>query len=1094
MKYITPSLLLALATVPAFAQIPVAGTTTHAETFNSLPSDANATALSWDDNFTVPGWYIHRSNSAVPLAGSGLIYYAADGSTAPNAAPMAHGIYSAGSDANRSLAASPTTALGEISTIAIFQNTSANAVRLTTLGYTGKVFRSNTGTAAANRETTSVSYLVAANPTAITDTLATTAQGASMPPAAGFVAFNPALSYTYDSLTDGAGVQLNPPRTFVMAPTAPTSPILLLPGQAIAIRWSNLNDGGTDAIIGIDDVSVGFEAVPCAIDGVVSNATRNTNGTPADPSDDTYGFDLTVTGVGASAAGWEIVAPAAYASTGTYGTTRTFTGLPIPSAPVTLTVRDRVDNGCTDTFAVSAPVIDRYVTATVSQALTFTDAPNGAQSFVRGETGDLGFTGGTAAAIVRTQPDPNNFSKYFGINNGRPTLTTDPVNISAIDALRASVGLAAYTTSGTALEAPDTITVTVETASDAAGPWAPVATIIDGNTVDGVTLFNQIRVADPGINYPTAQPYPAANFPFATFRSAAIPTAGATYARLVVAGGNDSGSEFTLIDDIRFERASCLITATPVTIVRDNKSDDNPANDEFTVQLSVTAEAQGASTGWTSNAIPASGAYGIPVTFGPFPVSGGPRTVTFTDSLNTACQTPITLTPPAAQITLGPVNGLFRNQGADATTATDDLYSFNLIVNGVDASTGWTARAGSATGPVIGSGDYGTVANLQLPTDLNQVVFVDRAEPATTTTLTLDLSGVDMALGLRSTAGTTSVLYFAPPLTGHWRPTGSALPLGAPPTVAGLYSSVLANGDSTGLALETEAVDLSTTTGPTFFSAQLVAFDNSAGSNMETNDTFQITLELTLEGTVTPAVVNLVTALPGADSNGFPAATVGALNGYTGAAVTGPPAFTALEDYNNNRAFDEFNREGTAGELTMVGTFNFAYSIPKQFNDAGTPRNVISAKAVVRAINNSNTEFFYLKDVNFSDTAVPDSDADGLLDAWELQYFGNLAQTGAGDPDGDGQSNASEQLAGTEPNNGQSALAVTSITRTGADFSVTWNSVAGKTYRAEFAPDLGGPWTIFPTTVTATGPTSTASGTIPPPIPDRLFMRVRLVP
>ncbi len=44
-----------------------------------------------------------------------------------------------------------------------------------------------------------------------------------------------------------------------------------------------------------------------------------------------------------------------------------------------------------------------------------------------------------------------------------------------------------------------------------------------------------------------------------------------------------------------------------------------------------------------------------------------------------------------------------------------------------------------------------------------------------------------------------------------------------------------------------------------------------------------------------------------------------------------------------------------------------------------------------------------------------DSDSDGLVDTWELQYFGNLAQDGAGDPDGDGLSNTDEQAAGTHP-------------------------------------------------------------------------------
>ncbi|WP_027368307.1 PKD domain-containing protein [Desulfocurvibacter africanus] len=47
--------------------------------------------------------------------------------------------------------------------------------------------------------------------------------------------------------------------------------------------------------------------------------------------------------------------------------------------------------------------------------------------------------------------------------------------------------------------------------------------------------------------------------------------------------------------------------------------------------------------------------------------------------------------------------------------------------------------------------------------------------------------------------------------------------------------------------------------------------------------------------------------------------------------------------------------------------------------------------------------------------ADPDSDGDGLDDAWERQYFGDLAQTGAGDYEQDGLSNLKEYELGTNP-------------------------------------------------------------------------------
>lgn len=44
-----------------------------------------------------------------------------------------------------------------------------------------------------------------------------------------------------------------------------------------------------------------------------------------------------------------------------------------------------------------------------------------------------------------------------------------------------------------------------------------------------------------------------------------------------------------------------------------------------------------------------------------------------------------------------------------------------------------------------------------------------------------------------------------------------------------------------------------------------------------------------------------------------------------------------------------------------------------------------------------------------------DTDKDGLPDGYEREHFGNLTQTGAGDPDGDGLNNTEERSGGTNP-------------------------------------------------------------------------------
>jgi len=54
-------------------------------------------------------------------------------------------------------------------------------------------------------------------------------------------------------------------------------------------------------------------------------------------------------------------------------------------------------------------------------------------------------------------------------------------------------------------------------------------------------------------------------------------------------------------------------------------------------------------------------------------------------------------------------------------------------------------------------------------------------------------------------------------------------------------------------------------------------------------------------------------------------------------------------------------------------------------------------------------------DLGFHYSTNEDSDFDGLPDWWEIQYFGNCAQSGAGDFDGDGLSNLQEYLNGSNP-------------------------------------------------------------------------------
>ncbi len=59
----------------------------------------------------------------------------------------------------------------------------------------------------------------------------------------------------------------------------------------------------------------------------------------------------------------------------------------------------------------------------------------------------------------------------------------------------------------------------------------------------------------------------------------------------------------------------------------------------------------------------------------------------------------------------------------------------------------------------------------------------------------------------------------------------------------------------------------------------------------------------------------------------------------------------------------------------------------------------------------------------YAETAPnPDSDGDGMADAWEMQFFQGLEKTADGDADADGRTNAQEEIDNTDPTNPGSTL------------------------------------------------------------------------
>ncbi|MCH7228095.1 sulfatase-like hydrolase/transferase [Haloferula sp. A504] len=91
------------------------------------------------------------------------------------------------------------------------------------------------------------------------------------------------------------------------------------------------------------------------------------------------------------------------------------------------------------------------------------------------------------------------------------------------------------------------------------------------------------------------------------------------------------------------------------------------------------------------------------------------------------------------------------------------------------------------------------------------------------------------------------------------------------------------------------------------------------------------------------------------------------------------------------------------------------------------------------------------------DGREPDNDADGMSNAFETLHGldRDSPKDAALDNDGDGADNLSESIAGTDPNDRGSVFRVIDLTDSAATLSVTWPSVADRTYEVFWSTDLG---------------------------------------
>jgi hypothetical protein len=186
-----------------------------------------------------------------------------------------------------------------------------------------------------------------------------------------------------------------------------------------------------------------------------------------------------------------------------------------------------------------------------------------------------------------------------------------------------------------------------------------------------------------------------------------------------------------------------------------------------------------------------------------------------------------------------------------------------------------------------------------------------------------------------------------------------------------------------------------------------------------------------------------------------------------------------------------------------LGWINFgtdATGSPRPVTDADRPRFDLLTGQLTGFAYGANVGWIDLSSLKTATLHAPDTDGDGITDAWEREKFGNLtAASAATDTDKDGVSDKDEHLADSNPNDSNSRLRIVSqqlgfFPGEGYNsWDVTFTSSPRRLYRYQTSPDVGvTPWYSETALFPGSSGSTTSQGISVQPSP-RNFFRVQAV-
>jgi hypothetical protein len=118
-----------------------------------------------------------------------------------------------------------------------------------------------------------------------------------------------------------------------------------------------------------------------------------------------------------------------------------------------------------------------------------------------------------------------------------------------------------------------------------------------------------------------------------------------------------------------------------------------------------------------------------------------------------------------------------------------------------------------------------------------------------------------------------------------------------------------------------------------------------------------------------------------------------------------------------------------------------------------------------------------------------DTDNNGLIDAWELLYFGKLGNSPTASAAGDGISNLAKMYAGVDPRGTVTSFPNFTLAQAREDgsFLIEWSSQSGRTYTVLRGQTLDGPFQAIQSGIAATPPANRLIDTNAASIPNAFY-------